>query len=58
MRAAGAALDGAARAPASGSPSLQAIRSPMHEFQVIATFVVVAAIYFSLFLAAEKFWMK
>jgi len=30
----------------------------MHEFQVLATFAVAAAIYFFLFLAAEKFWMK
>jgi hypothetical protein len=29
----------------------------MHEFQVVATFVVVGAIYFGLFLAVEKFWM-
>jgi hypothetical protein len=30
----------------------------MHEFSVLATFVVVGAIYVGLFFAAEKFWMK
>jgi len=30
----------------------------MHEFQVLATFAAVGAIYFGLFLAVEKFWMK
>lgn len=32
--------------------------STMHEFQVLATFAVIAAIYIGLFLAAEKFFMK
>ena len=41
-----------------GSQFHPAKRFPMHEFQVLATFAVVAAIYFALFLAAEKFWMK
>lgn len=30
----------------------------MHEFQVLATFFVIAAIYIGMFLAAEKFFMK
>ncbi len=30
----------------------------MHEFQVLATFAVIAAVYFGLFIAAEKFFMK
>ncbi len=30
----------------------------MHEFQVLATFVVISAIYVCLFLAAERFFMK
>ena len=33
-------------------------RKTMHEFQVLATFAVIAAIYVGLFFAAEKFWMK
>ena len=46
------------RLAARGSQFHPAKRFPMHEFQVLATFAVVAAIYFFLFLAAEKFWMK
>lgn len=30
----------------------------MHEFQVLATFAVLASIYIGLFLASEKFFMK
>jgi len=30
----------------------------MHEFMVLATFGVISAIYFGLFIAAEKFFMK
>lgn len=30
----------------------------MHEFQVLVTFAGVAAIYFGLFIAAEKFFMN
>ena len=30
----------------------------MHEFQVVAVFVVISAIYVGLFLAAERFFMK
>lgn len=30
----------------------------MHEFQVLATFFVIAAVYVGLFLAAERFFMK
>ena len=30
----------------------------MHEFQVVAVFVVISAIYVCLFLAAERFFMK
>ena len=34
------------------------IDSDMHEFQVLATFFVIAAVYVGLFLAAERFFMK
>jgi len=30
----------------------------MHEFEVLATFAVICAVYIGLFLAAEKFYMK
>ena len=30
----------------------------MHEFQILATFAVIVAIYLGLFFAAEKFFMK
>ena len=30
----------------------------MHEFQVLAVFFVIAAIYIGLFIAAEKFFMQ
>jgi hypothetical protein len=30
----------------------------MHEFAVLATFAVIAAIYVGVFLAAEKYFMK
>jgi len=30
----------------------------MHEFGILATFAVAGAVYFGLFLAAEKFFMK
>lgn len=30
----------------------------MYEFQVLATFAVIAAIYIGIFFAAEKFFMK
>lgn len=30
----------------------------MHEFEVVAIFAVICAIYIGLFLAAEKFFMK
>jgi len=30
----------------------------MHEFQVLATFAVISAIYFGIFIAAEKMFMK
>ena len=30
----------------------------MHEFQVLATFAVIAAVYLGLFYAAERFFMK
>lgn len=30
----------------------------MHEFQVLATFFVIAAVYVGLFFAAERFFMK
>jgi len=30
----------------------------MHEFEVLATFAVICAVYVGLFLAAEKFFMK
>lgn len=30
----------------------------MHEFQVLATFLVICAIYLGLFYASEKFFMK
>jgi hypothetical protein len=30
----------------------------MYEFQVLATFAVISAIYIGVFLAAEKFFMK
>jgi hypothetical protein len=34
-------------------------RNPaMHEFSVLATFVLVAVVYVGLFFAWEKFWMK
>jgi hypothetical protein len=38
--------------------SISLLRFPMHEFQVLVTFVVIGAVYVGLFLAAEKFWMK
>ncbi len=30
----------------------------MHEFQVLATFAVISAVYLGLFYASEKFFMK
>ena len=30
----------------------------MYEFQILATFVVIAGIYFGLFIAYEKFFLK
>jgi hypothetical protein len=30
----------------------------MHEFEVLVTFAVISAIYFGLFIAAEKLFMK
>lgn len=30
----------------------------MHEFEVLVTFAVIAAVYIGLFLAAEKYFMK
>jgi hypothetical protein len=40
-----------------GNPMLDP-RIAMHEFSVLATFAVIAAVYVGLFLAAEKFFMK
>jgi hypothetical protein len=34
------------------------LQGAMHEFQVLATFAVIAAVYFGLFIAAEKFFLK
>ena len=58
FREAGRSEAPAGRFAAPRSHSHPAKRFPMHEFQVLATFAVAAAIYFFLFLAAEKFWMK
>jgi hypothetical protein len=35
-----------------------ALGSTMHEFEVLVTFAVIAAVYIGLFLAAEKYFMK